>query len=77
MNPRKLEHQHSQEQQTGKEKRTTQTGAGLEFSSVEDAIRHDAAQVELPPAIAERLRNSIQQEQPTCALPWWKRWWRS
>ena len=73
MNPRNSKLQHEQEQ----EKEQTAQGqqaqqAPLEFAAAEEAIRHDAAQTDLPPAIAERLRASIARE-PKPAASWWKR----
>lgn len=48
--------------------------AALEFKSAEDLIRHDAAEVPLPPGIAERLRDSIAREpSPPPARSWWQR----
>ena len=74
MNPRtsKLQHEQKQEQ-TAQGQQTQQTQqAPLEFAAAEEALRHDAAQTELPPAIAERLRDSIARE-PKPAASWWKR----
>ena len=75
MNPRNSKLQHEQEQEHQKEQtaqgQQTQQ-APLEFAAAEEAIRHDAAQTDLPPAIAERLRNSIARE-PKPAASWWKR----
>lgn len=52
---------------------TAQLHAGHEFASVEEMLRHDHAQTEVPPVVAERLKQSIAQE-PTPARPWWRRW---
>jgi hypothetical protein len=74
MNPRtsKLQHEQKQEQ-TAQGQQTQQVQqAPLEFAAAEEALRHDAAQTELPPAIAERLRDSIARE-PKPAASWWKR----
>ena len=43
-----------------------------EFASTEDLLRHDASQTPVPPAIAERLARSIQNE-PKPARSWWRR----
>ena len=74
MNPRnsKLQHQHEQEAQEQSAQGQQTQQAPLEFAAAEEAIRHDAAQTELPPAIAERLRDSIARE-PKPAASWWKR----
>ena len=44
----------------------------LEFQSPEDLLRHDAAQTDVPPAIARRLSQSIAQSPPP-RRPWWRR----
>jgi hypothetical protein len=36
--------------------------AALEFASAEEMLRHDAGQTPVPPAVAERLQQSIEQE---------------
>ena len=48
---------------------------GREFNSAEEMLRLDAAQTPVPPAVEERLAESIQQEPPEAADagPWWKR----
>ena len=77
MNPDSHNHkaklrQNQQEQQNLTEKTTAQQAA-LEFATGEEAIRHDASQTALPPAIAERLRKSIEQEPRKSHEPWWKK----
>ena len=74
MNPHtpKLQQNQQHEQTTAEQNSSTQQSA-LEFSTSEEAIRHDAAQTALPPAIAERLRKSIEQEPQKPSGPWWKR----
>lgn len=67
-----LQHQTGQEQTTAQQNSSRQQTA-LEFSTAEEAIRHDAAQTELPPALAERLKKSIAQEPPQEGASWWKR----
>ncbi len=74
MNPRtsKLQHEQEQEQTAQGQQAQQAQQAPLEFAAAEEALRHDAAQTDLPPAIAERLRDSIAREpKPTAA--WWKR----
>lgn len=44
-----------------------------EFTSVEDALRTDAANIQVPSIIEERLAQSIAQEPPPADKPWWKR----
>ena len=78
MNPQtpKLQQNQLEEQTVAEQESATQRSA-LEFATGEEAIRHDAAQTALPPAIAERLRKSIEQEPPRPSVPWWKRMFRS
>ena len=47
---------------------------GLEFKSVEDAIRFDAARTVVPPEIRERVLRAAGEER--ARHPWWKRWFR-
>lgn len=51
----------------------THPRAGHEFASVEEMLRHDHARTEVPPVVAERLKESIAQE-PKPDRPWWRRW---
>ena len=44
-----------------------------EFATAEELLRHDAAQTEVPPVIAERLTKSI-QNLPRPTKTWWQRW---
>jgi hypothetical protein len=50
--------------------RTAKTTA-KEFGSVEELLRHDAAQTVVPPEIARRLEESARQAPPK--RPWWRR----
>ncbi len=43
-----------------------------EFASTEELLRHDAAQTEVPPVVAERLTKSI-ANLPRPAKTWWQR----
>lgn len=61
---------HQQQEHAGEQQ--SQQKAAREFASTEELLRHDAAQVSVPAAIATRLEKS------TAALPktkpaWWKR----
>ncbi len=49
-----------------------QKSSAREFASTEELLRHDASHTTVPPAIAERLSQSIQQE-PKPERSWWKR----
>jgi hypothetical protein len=61
----------SQEQEQLSETKSQQTSA-REFASAEEMLREDASQTVVPPAIAERLSQSIQNE-PRPERSWWKR----
>jgi hypothetical protein len=61
----------SQEQEQLSETQSQQTSA-REFASAEDLLRHDASQTTVPPAIAERLSQSLQNE-PKPERSWWRR----
>lgn len=56
---------------------TEHRAAGQEkkvFANVEEILREDASEVQVPPIIAERLNNSIAAEPAGPGLtPWWKR----
>jgi hypothetical protein len=65
--------QHRQvEEQTAEQQQTTGQQAGLAFDSVEELLRYDNLQTTPPPAIAERLKISLEQE-PKPKRPWWQR----
>jgi hypothetical protein len=64
----KLRHEEKQEQT--QEHQAKQEG--VEFSSVEEALRHDSSQVQVPPGIAVRLNESLARE-PVPTKSWWKR----
>jgi|KBSSwiStaDraftv2_1062776.scaffolds.fasta_scaffold7334951_1 hypothetical protein len=49
-----------------------QESTSREFTSEEELLRYDAAQTPVPPAVAERLSNSI-QNLPKPATSWWRR----
>jgi hypothetical protein len=58
-------------QEQAAESQAANTGA-TEFQSVEELLRHDAAQTAVPPAIARRLSQSIAQAAPP-RRPWWRK----
>jgi len=45
---------------------------GREFGSVEEMLRHDAAQHPVPPGLSGRLRQSLAKA-PEPAPSWWQR----
>jgi len=61
----------SQEQEQLAETESPQVSP-REFASTEELLRHDASQTNVPPAIAERLARSIQNE-PKPERSWWRR----
>ena len=61
----------SQEQEQLSEVNAQQTSA-REFATTEELLRHDASQTNVPPAIAERLARSIENE-PKPERSWWRR----
>ncbi len=60
-----------QQEQTAELHSTNQ--AGQEFASVEDLLRHDARQTTPPPAIEQRLRESLRDSGDAPRRPWWRR----
>lgn len=61
----------SQEQEQLAQTKSQQTTA-REFPTVEEALRHDADETVVPPAIAKRLDKSI-QNMPPPERSWWQR----
>jgi hypothetical protein len=50
----------------------SQQQTAVEFASAEEMLRHDAAQTPVPPAVAERLQRSVDQE-PKPSRSLWQR----
>ena len=74
MNPKRFK----QREQTGEQQTARQEQTHREFATVDDLLRHDREQVTLPPAIVERLKNSLKEEPPPpIRQPWWRRLFRS
>jgi hypothetical protein len=63
--------QRSQEQEQLAATSAQQTNP-REFATTEALLRHDAAQVEVPPAVTDRLAQSLRNE-PEPERSWWKR----
>ena len=61
----------STEQQEATETQAQKTAA-REFATVEEALQVDASQIEVPPAVEQRLDESIKRE-PKTGRPWWQR----
>ncbi len=73
MNPQKkaVAHQQASEQQPVSHELTA--SAAHEFANAEEMLRHDALHTPLPPAIAERLRDSVAQMPAPPRPSWWRR----
>ena len=61
------------EQQELTDQQQSQPQQVLEFATPEQMLRHDARRTPIPPAIAERLRESTRQN-PSQPSNWWRRW---
>jgi len=68
---KKFESQEQQQQVS--ETKSQQKTSAREFASVEELLRYDAKQTNVPPEIAQRLGRSLQHE-PRPARSWWRRW---
>jgi hypothetical protein len=75
MNPdtpkQRLQHQQAHEH-TSEQQQTAEQQTGLAFDSVEELLRHDAANTTPPLSIAARLKVSLEQE-PVRKRSWWQR----
>lgn len=63
-----------QGQQVAAEQNQQQTPR--EFASPEEMLRHDALHTPVPPTIAHRLQQSLNQI-PAPSRAWWRRWFGS
>jgi len=61
-----------EQQQQSTEAQQSRQEAGREFDSVEEMLRYDVAQTTAPPAVGQRVQDSIQAE-PKITRPWWRR----
>ena len=68
----KRQTKHTSQEQEQLAKTESQQVSAREFASTEELLRHDASQTNVPPAIAERLARSIQNE-PKPERSWWRR----
>jgi hypothetical protein len=66
-------HQQAEEQQTVVGQQQAQQQSAHEFATVEEMLRHDALHTPVPPAIAHRLQESVNQLPPSPRRPWWRR----
>jgi hypothetical protein len=76
MKPNQSKLKYREETQAELQRQSAQQQATLEFATVEDLLRYDAAQVAPPPGIARRLSESLGHTIRRVA-PWWQRFFRS
>ncbi|MHB1310105.1 MAG: hypothetical protein ACYDC1_18950 [Limisphaerales bacterium] len=77
MDPNPPQSRLAQNQEESQQQGEISSSSGaLEFDSVEHLIRHDAQLTEPPPALAERIKDSVNAEPPPTVEPWWKRLFR-
>lgn len=67
----KLNSQEQAQEHVGEQQ--TQRPAGLEFESPEAMLRHDALHTPVPPALVDRLKQSLAELPPPPRRPWWRR----
>jgi hypothetical protein len=64
---------HSEQQEAfQQQQQRAQSQKFREFASPEELLRHDALHTPVPPAIAQRLRESLGKV-PVPPPPWWRR----
>jgi hypothetical protein len=71
MNEKKLNFKHRQEEGLDTAHQQRQESSALEFQTAAEMLQHDAANVEVPVGIAERLAESVRNEKGSG--PWWKK----
>ena len=69
----KLTQREKEEAQDRTRQHSDQRQAPLEFKTAEEALRHDRAQTPVPPVVAQRLNESV-QELPKPRRSWWQFW---
>jgi hypothetical protein len=60
--------QQHEEQSAGQESRQE----SREFATAEELFRFDAGQTEVPPQVAERLKQSLNADAPPPRRSWWR-----
>ncbi|HXF11049.1 MAG TPA: hypothetical protein VN625_09700 [Desulfuromonadaceae bacterium] len=63
------------EQQQVSESHQQQQSAGKEFGSVEEMLRYDVQQTQVPPDLTHRLNQSLSKEPSAVRRSWWQRLW--
>jgi hypothetical protein len=69
---RKLQHQTGEQITHEQQARSGQQQQAREWATADEALKEDAANVQVPPTIEARLRDSVAQEPPP-QKGWWKR----
>jgi len=67
-----MKHESKHQQREQFVAKSNQANAAREFATTDELLRHDAAQTDAPPVIAERLSKSI-QGLPRPSRSWWQR----
>lgn len=67
-----MKHESKQQQREQLVAKSTQETTAREFATTEELLRHDAAQTLVPPAVADRLAQSLRNE-PKPERSWWRR----
>jgi len=76
MNPQKkitIQKEETEQQQVTGSQQTQRQGGGREFGSVEELLREDASHTLVPPAIANRLQESVKELPAASRRSWWRR----
>lgn len=69
----KLKQEQRDESELEAQQQTRPVPPGKVFDSVEELLRHDAAQTGPPAQLRERLARAVENA-PNPARPWWRRW---
>jgi hypothetical protein len=69
---RKLQHQTGEQTTHEQQAHSGQQQQAREWATADEALKEDAANVQVPPTIEARLRDSVAQE-PAPQKGWWKR----
>lgn len=67
--------QQAEEQLQAAAAQQTHETTGREFANAEEMLRHDALHTPVPPAVAQRLAESLGKlPPPSGRSAWWRRW---
>lgn len=67
-----MKHESKQQQREQFVAKSTEKNVVREFATTNELLQHDAAQIEVPPVVAERLSKSI-EGLPRPSRSWWQR----